>query len=146
MKSEPQHDGARDHSSLAEGITAVQQQIEKVRAAFDALLVREVQVFGGIPNHAGRTGAEQMALREAIAELLDLTARSVLQGSGEAQGQVQSAPSDIDFSKVTRLEVITEGGRAWTRWWCRVEPSVQDRGRTLKLFVSAANEGLSHGR
>lgn len=46
--------------------------LEKLRQKFDALLVREIQVFGGIPTHAGRTGQEQTELREAIAELLAL--------------------------------------------------------------------------
>jgi hypothetical protein len=49
--------------------------------------------------------------------------------------------SKIDLMKivlenVTRLEVIDEPGRTYTRWNCVVEPSVQDEGRTLKLFVS----------
>jgi hypothetical protein len=39
------------------------------------------------------------------------------------------------FANVTRLEVIDEHGRAFTRWFCVIEPSLQDGGRTLKLFV-----------
>lgn len=37
--------------------------------------------------------------------------------------------------KVTRLEVIDESGRRFTRWHCGIELSYQDRGRTLKIFV-----------
>jgi hypothetical protein len=46
-------------------------RLEKLRAAFDTLLIREVERYGGIPVYHGRCGEEQMALREAIAELLD---------------------------------------------------------------------------
>jgi hypothetical protein len=37
--------------------------------------------------------------------------------------------------KVTRLEVIDESGRKYTRWDCSIEFSYQDGGRTLKIFV-----------
>ena len=40
-------------------------------------------------------------------------------------------------SRVTRVEVIDENGRVYTRWNCGVEASLQDDGRTLKLFVKA---------
>ena len=40
-----------------------------------------------------------------------------------------------ELKNITRLEVIDENGRAYTRWDCKVEESVQDDGRTLKLFV-----------
>lgn len=46
----------------------------------------------------------------------------------------------IDFSKVTRVEVIDESGRKYTRWYCDVEPHIQDGGRTLKLFISERPE------
>lgn len=38
--------------------------------------------------------------------------------------------------KVTRVEVIDENGRVYTKWDCYVELSYQDDGRTLKLFVA----------
>jgi hypothetical protein len=38
--------------------------------------------------------------------------------------------------KVTRVEVIDEHGRVYTRWNVNVELSFQDDGRTLKVFVS----------
>jgi hypothetical protein len=50
--------------------------LAKLRAAFDALLIEEVRVFGGIPEHKGRCGREQMELREAIAEVLAASRRS----------------------------------------------------------------------
>lgn len=37
--------------------------------------------------------------------------------------------------KVTRVEVIDENGRSYTKWNCSVELSYQDGGRTLKLFL-----------
>jgi len=39
------------------------------------------------------------------------------------------------LKNITRIEVIDENGRAYTKWDCKVEESIQDDGRTLKLFV-----------
>ena len=36
---------------------------------------------------------------------------------------------------ITRIEVIEAGLRKYTKWDCEVEESIQDEGRTLKLFV-----------
>lgn len=54
----------------------------------------------------------------------------------------EKEPDDVatpDFSKVTRVEVIDENGRAYVRGSAYrnavVRVSVQDDGRTLKLFV-----------
>ena len=41
----------------------------------------------------------------------------------------------IDEKKITRFEVIQDGQRRVVEWDCRVELSVQDNGRTLKVFV-----------
>lgn len=38
--------------------------------------------------------------------------------------------------KITRVEVIDENGRVYTKWNCSVELSYQDNNRTLKLFVT----------
>jgi hypothetical protein len=38
--------------------------------------------------------------------------------------------------EVTRVEVIDENGRVYTKWNCSVELSYQDNGRTLKLFIN----------
>lgn len=40
------------------------------------------------------------------------------------------------LDNITRVEVITEHGRAFTRWHTTVEASLQDNGRTLKLFLT----------
>ena len=36
---------------------------------------------------------------------------------------------------ITRVEVIDETGRAYVRWDCEPTFSLQDNGRTLKIFV-----------
>ena len=38
-------------------------------------------------------------------------------------------------SKITRVEVVDETGRVYSKWDCSVELSYQDDGRTLKVFV-----------
>lgn len=45
-----------------------------------------------------------------------------------------------ETTKVTRFEVIdhrtgVENGRAFVSYYCRVESSLQDDGRTLKVFI-----------
>lgn len=46
-----------------------------------------------------------------------------------------------DFNKIDRVEIIEELGkarysnRAYVRWKCTVQISLQDDGKTLKLFV-----------
>jgi hypothetical protein len=42
---------------------------------------------------------------------------------------------DNNTSKVTRVEVVDETGRVYSKWDCTVELSYQDGGRTLKVFV-----------
>lgn len=41
----------------------------------------------------------------------------------------------VDFNAVTRIEIIDKVGRVYTAWNSVVTTSVQDDGRTLKLFV-----------
>ncbi len=42
---------------------------------------------------------------------------------------------DNNTSKVTRVEVVDETGRVYSKWNCSIELSYQDDGRTLKVFV-----------
>ncbi len=42
----------------------------------------------------------------------------------------------MDTRKITRVEVIDEEGRQFTRWDCSVVASIQDEGRTLKIFLN----------
>lgn len=52
--------------------------------------------------------------------------------------------TDIQRINATRLEIIDENGRAYSRWDIdRLEVSVQDGGRTVKLFV---NRNFTGGR
>ena len=48
----------------------------------------------------------------------------------------------IETGKVTRVEVIDEDGRVFTKWskHMRVEVQMQDEGRTLKVFISSHGE------
>lgn len=53
--------------------------------------------------------------------------------------------NDVDLSKVDRFEVIDETGRAYVKGSIygspvKVELSVQDDGRTLKVFVEKRDE------
>lgn len=43
---------------------------------------------------------------------------------------------NIDFTRLTRLTIVDETGRILEKWQADIEPSVQDGGRTLKLFVN----------
>lgn len=47
-------------------------------------------------------------------------------------------PLSGKIENVTRLEVIDENGRTYTRWNCTLEILVQDSGRTLKIFAATA--------
>lgn len=44
--------------------------------------------------------------------------------------------NECHFCQLSRLEVIDEQGRAYGRWDCSLEFSIQDHGRTLKIFVN----------
>lgn len=44
-------------------------------------------------------------------------------------------------SKVTRFEVITEEGRVYVRYGVNVDLSLQDDGRTLKVFLNERLDG-----
>ena len=49
--------------------------------------------------------------------------------------RVNSWLADL-YPKITRLEVIDAKGRSYTNWRVEsIEESIQDEGRTLKLFV-----------
>lgn len=51
-------------------LTDLRVRLAQLREKFDALLIAEVNAYGGIPSRAGRCGQETMALHEAIAALL----------------------------------------------------------------------------
>jgi hypothetical protein len=41
----------------------------------------------------------------------------------------------MDVNNVTRFEVIDKSGRAYTKHGIQIELSLQDEGRTLKVFI-----------
>ena len=46
-----------------------------------------------------------------------------------------------NYPNVTRVEVITSNGREFVQYDCsNVQVSLQDDGRTIKLFLSADND------
>ena len=44
--------------------------------------------------------------------------------------------------KETRIEIIEGGLRKFVKWNCKIEESIQDNNRTLKLFISDRKEKL----
>ena len=48
--------------------------------------------------------------------------------------------SDTPQEGVTRLEVIDEDGRVYSRWDARIYLDYQDGGKTLKIFVEQDND------
>lgn len=60
--------------------------------------------------------------------------------SGEASGAAKEDTGHGTFpaglNSISRIEVIELGKRQFVKWNCKVEESIQDKGRTLKLFVS----------
>ena len=59
---------------LVQPFEALSRELARVRETFDALLIAEVQTYGGIPRPP--CPVEETALREAIAALLEQTAVS----------------------------------------------------------------------
>jgi hypothetical protein len=41
--------------------------------------------------------------------------------------------SEINEDKITRIEVITDKGREFVKWDCKIKTDVQDEGKTLKI-------------
>ncbi len=60
---------------------------------------------------------------------------AILQGKIDVISTGPNTVINAGLENVTRIEVIDESGRAYSKWDCKVEVSVQDGGRTLKLFV-----------
>ena len=54
---------------------------------------------------------------------------------------IEDAIKMLPLSTINRIEVIDEKGRSYVSWRAnnRIELQVQDRGRTLKVFVSLIN-------
>lgn len=66
-----------DPERIRELEAKVLRRTRALREKFDALLIAEVNFYNGIPDITRQPyGKEQLALREAVAELLALTAPS----------------------------------------------------------------------
>lgn len=59
-------------------------------------------------------------------------------GSIDGVNLISLSDNVCELSKCTRIEVIDTNGRSYTNWneKNRVDLSVQDDGRTLKIFIS----------
>lgn len=78
------------------------------------------------------SGANTRSLKDFMdEELVDWEAKFDLPASSETK-MVQILPDPRNF---TRLEVVDENGRAYSRRDCGISLSVQDDGRTFKIFV-----------
>jgi hypothetical protein len=64
----------------------------------------------------------------------------VQESIGFIKGYTLCQEDMADISKVTRVEVIDEYGRRYTKHNCKVELSYQDDGRTLKVFINSLNK------
>jgi hypothetical protein len=51
---------------------------------------------------------------------------------------------ETSLKKVTRIEVIDNSGRAYVSWDKNIEFSIQDNGRTLKIFIKPKNMKKLH--
>ena len=56
---------------------------------------------------------------------------------------IEHGKQENDVSKVTRLEVIDENGRSYTKHHIsNVKFSLQDDGKTLKIFLEVQDNGI----
>jgi hypothetical protein len=55
--------------------------------------------------------------------------------SGRIRMNLYEWINEMASKKITRLEVIDDRGRRYVEWNCRITESIQDEGRTLKIFV-----------
>lgn len=84
------------------------------------------------------TGEARRVLRNVIDRLRNLPRPDVIGIALDLEAAVLPLLDSGESAKLTRLEVIDETGRAWSRWGCKIELSYQDDGRTLKAFVSGS--------
>jgi len=49
---------------------------------------------------------------------------------------------EINKDKITRVEVITDKGREFVKWDCKIKLEIQDDGKTLKIFTSENEKDL----
>ena len=85
---------------------------------------------------------EQLADKySALGQNAGLTHREyTLENIAYRRGYEQCQNDMLHDQKLTRFEVIDENGRAYTEYYCKVELSYQDDGRTLKVFINSLNK------
>lgn len=54
------------------------------------------------------------------------------------------APTPLDQSKINRLEIIGEKGREFVNYSVVIELSLQDNGKTLKIFKKSKKEEIKN--
>ncbi len=75
-------------------------------------------------------------------EALILVAETIREMKAEVEAQSRSGEGATPPQEygVTRIEVIDETGRVYTRWRTSIQLSYQDEGRTLKIFVKPSQQ------
>ena len=46
----------------------------------------------------------------------------------------------MELRNEDRFEVIENGERVFVKWGCKIEESIQDNGKTLKMFISPSTK------
>ena len=80
---------------------------------------------GVTPSSLGRTSGSDI-IKNDVVSLMRIAKKLDKENKGIAMKK----------RKETRIEVIENGERKFNKWNCVIEESIQDDGRTLKLFVS----------
>ena len=76
---------------------------------------------------------QALYLKRAIKEVGELPVCEYVKRYGESC----TLNNDCKYPDCTRVEVITKRGRAYGMYNCKsVQTSIQDEGRTLKVFIS----------
>lgn len=117
------------------GIEMARASYKEVMSALPAEPIDEAisLVFGG--EEEAKAESVQTVRRLSRADAMERTLTSVAQ-MNESAGTDVSVQIDRDLSSVTRVEVIDDSGRAYTKYGVKAEISMQDSNRTMKVFLS----------
>jgi hypothetical protein len=81
-----------------------------------------------------------MKSKEEIEQLSFKSYGETLLKGSFIHGYTQCQEDMVKDQTVTRVEVIDEYGRRYTKHNCKVELSYQDDGKTLKVFINSLNK------
>jgi hypothetical protein len=99
------------------------------------------QATGIVKREGVQMAIAARELNEAALEAESaLLATAIARGIVEAYNLGKSSKVTewaVDWSQLTRLEVIDEQGKAFVRWHLEMTPFVEDEGNTLKIFVKS---------